>query len=143
MLSTEDVHCIWQENGSATTLGRVTAWNGTGAATGINGEGRFVQQSDLSSITYGVYSRDNDGAFTAVSGESGTLVIATNILDTVDATNEVWTQDTVGYNFRHDLPATSFADAETFYLVEYVFTFTGGEIARKRYRGPARGVESA
>ncbi len=139
--ATKDIHVAWNEDGSATVLGRLTARNGTGAATGIDGEGKFVKQSDLNAIDYNVYVADVDGTFTLVPGQTGALTISTVILDTPDASNEIWVQDSVGYNFIHDLPATSFPDPDVEYLAEYKFTFTGGEVAWVRYRGYARGVE--
>jgi hypothetical protein len=129
----------WKEDSSCEVLGRVTARNGSGAATGVSGEGKFLQQADVSSITAKVYNITDDP-----SGESpvleATLTVSTVILNTVDDSGEVWTQDDIGYNFRHSIASTVFTDGGDIYRVEYKFTLTGGEVFHEVFEGPANSI---
>lgn len=125
----------WKEDSSCEVLGRVTARNGTGSATGVDGEGKFLQQADVSSITAKIYNLTDDP-----DGESPveqTLTVSQVILDTVDESGEVWTQDDIGYNFRHSIANTVFTDGGDIYRVEYKFTLTGGAVFHEVFEGPA------
>lgn len=133
---------VWNEDGDATALGRLTARNGSGAATGVDGEGNFAQQGDLTSITFEVFELDDDGVFQS-QGAAEAVTIASSILDTPVTTNVLWTVDTTGYNFIHDIPAAKFPTGGKIYKIEYNFTFSGGAAAKARYVGPARGVEGS
>jgi len=125
----------WKEDSTVEVLGRVTARNGSGAATGINGEGKFLQQADVSSITAKVYNLTDDAD--TVDTDLGSLTVSTVILDTVDSSNEVWTLDSIGYNFRHQIANTVFTDGGDIYRVEYKFTLTGSEVFFAYFEGPA------
>lgn len=129
----------WKEDSSCEVLGRVTARNGSGAATGVRGEGKFLMQADVSSITAKVYNLTDDP-----NGESPTeeltLTVSSVILNTVDESGEVWTQDDIGYNFRHALASTLFPDGGDIYRVEYKFTLTGGEVFHEYFEGPANPI---
>jgi len=114
----------WQEDGTATVLARVCARDATGAATGVPGEGKWVKQADLSAITCAVY--DLSSATPAVAIATPTVTISSAILDTPATSSELWTEDTTGYNFIHDLASTNFPTGRNRYLVEYLFTTTGG-----------------
>ena len=58
----------WHEDGSATVLGRITARNGSGSATGIAGEGNWLEQADISTITCAVYDRAGSAVGKTVTG---------------------------------------------------------------------------
>lgn len=122
----------FKEDNDSTILGRITARNGSGAATGVDGEGKFVQIADVSSITYEIFDLE---APTTVAF-SGTLTVANVILDTVVTSNEIWTKDSIGYNFLHDLAATNFPEGNRTVLIEYTVTLTGGEKLTGEYQGP-------
>lgn len=129
---------IFNEDGSATAMGRVTARSTTNSnATGVNGEGYWLQQVDVSSITYKVF---DEGVSTTVPSESGTVNIATSILDTPDETKTLWTKDEVGYNFIHDLDFSFFPTGDNYYRVEYEIIVNGGEKFHGVYRGKANSI---
>jgi hypothetical protein len=131
---------VFNEDGSATALGRITARDGSGAATGLDGEGNFLQVADVSTITCNVYDLDSDTPDTAII--TPTVTVATSVLDTVATTNVLWTKDSIGYNFIHDLPITAFPTGGNMYLVEYKITTAGGTVGFGRYKGiacPAHG----
>lgn len=122
---------IWQQNGTCILLGRITAADGTGAATGGAGEGNWIKQADISAITCKVFDR-------SVSGSTPTTVSITTaaILDTPVTSSVLWTQDAVGYNFEFTLPATAFPSAHS-YQVEVKITTTGGAVAYGKWEGSA------
>ena len=47
---------FWNEASTNTALVRISSRNGSGAATGIDGEGKFLQQADISTISCRVYN---------------------------------------------------------------------------------------
>lgn len=135
MSGAQNIAVEWREDGSATALGRVTARGGAGAATGVNGEGNWVQQVDVSSITCVVYE-EADGTEIATPA----VVVASAVLDSPVTTNVLWTADAVGYNFLHDLPATAFPTGGTTYRAQYKFTMADGGVLWGVFVGPAKGV---
>lgn len=114
----------WHEDGSCTALARVTARDGTGAATGVSGEGKWVKQADLTSITCAVYDRSSTTPDTAIA--SPTVTISSAIQDTPVTDGVIWDVDGTGYNFLHDLAHTNFPSGGHRYLIEYIFTPTSG-----------------
>lgn len=122
----------FRENNSATILGRITARNGSGAATGVAGEGNFIQIADVSSISYDIY--DLEAPTTIIA--DGTLTASDVILDTVVTSNVIWTKESIGYNFIHDLSGTNFANGGKILRIEYHVTLTGGETIEGAYQGP-------
>lgn len=122
------------EDGSATIYGRLMARDGTGSS--VIGEGKYVKQSDLSSITYKVFDVE---AGTEIA--TGTVTISTSVFDTPQTSTEdpVW-QASRGFNFRHDLAHTCFPTGGKVYRVEYLFITTGGTRGFAVFEGPAEAV---
>lgn len=119
------------EDSPATILGRVTARNGSGSATGVSGEGNWIQQADVSSITYETFDLE---APTTVA-TSGTLTVSDAILDTPVTSTAIWTKDSTGYNFIHDLPAAAFPSGGRVVRIEYEITLAGGAVLHGIYEG--------
>lgn len=118
----------WQKDGSATVWARVTARDATGQATPFLGEGNYIKQADLSAITAKVFDR-SDPLTPDTPTSTPTVTISTSILDTPDTTGLIAVDDAgnaVPYNFRFDMPATSFPTGSHKYLVEFYFVTTGG-----------------
>ena len=131
---------VLKEDGSATILGRITARGGTGAATGVDGEGNFLKQADIDTITCSIFDLDGTTPDTAIS--TPTVTKTTSVLDTPVTTAVIWTKDSTGYNFIHDLSATSFPEPGRRYEIEYKATLNGGIIFHGLYAGqtdPRRG----
>lgn len=126
---------VWQEDGSCTVLGRLTARDGTGAATGVPGEGNWIKQADMTSITCAVFDRRSTTPDTSITTPS--VSVASAIIDTPVTSNTLWTADTTGYNFIHDLGPLNFPTSRHIYLVEYKFTTTGGAVLWGKFCGPA------
>lgn len=115
----------------ASIMGRITARNGGGASTGVDGEGNWVQQADVSTVTYEMF--DLDAPTTAYA--SGTLVVAT-VIDDTPTDDNVWTKDGTGYNFVHDIAASNFTDSGSIVRIEYTVTLAGGAVIKGEYQGP-------
>ena len=124
----------WNEDGSATCLARVMARNGSGDV--VTGEGKWLEQADVASITCKVIDETNDDAEIT---PAPTVTPAGSIIDTPVTDGAIWTEDAVGYNFLHDLAYTYFPTGGVSYRVEYYFTLTGGARFGVGFRGVARG----
>lgn len=131
----------WKEDSTATVLARITARQGTGAATGIAGEGNWLKQADLTSITCKVFDLDSATPATPVATPS--VVISTSVLDTPVTATTIWTVDATGYNFIHDLDSTVFATGGHRYNVEYKFTMINGSVFHCVFRGQAQPIEGS
>lgn len=131
----------WVEDGSATVLGRLAGRTGSGNATGVDGEGNWLQEADISTITCKIFDLDSSTPDTAT--ETPTVTISSVILDTPVTTNVVWTKDTIGYNFIHTLSSTYFPTGDRRYRVEYEVTLAGGGVFHGIYVGTARPIRGS
>lgn len=128
----------WKEDSSAEILGRVTARNGSGVFTGQPGEGRFIQQADVVSITCTHYDMTLDP-----DRENPTNIptlAADVILDDPDDSGESWTSDAIGYNFAHHILPEYFPEGGNIYRIEYRFELVGGYVFHDYFEGPAAEV---
>ena len=128
----------WNEDGSCTVLARVTARNGSGSVTGVNGEGNWLQIANVSTITCKVF--DVDDLTTAAA--TPIVTVSAEILDTPITVQTIWTKDATGYNFIHDLAATNFPTGNQIYRVEYTFTLSGGAVFHLLLEGVAKAIAS-
>lgn len=108
------------------TVGYVTEDGGAGFLARLVGNSAAnVTQASLSSASVKVFDLDSDDPDTAVY--TATLTISSVIFDALQ-TDDRWTVDSTGYNFRHDMPASAFPTGSHNYRVEYKFTPTSGEV---------------
>lgn len=131
----------WREDGDCTILARVTARDGSGAATGVSGEGNWLEPADVSSITCKVF--DLNGETPDTPSTAPTVTVGDAILDPPITAETLWTQDATGYNFLHDLAASNFPLGDHRYLVEYKFTLTGGAVFHLVLDGVAKPVRGS
>lgn len=131
----------WAEDGSADVLARITARDATGEATGVAGEGRWLKVADISTITCKVFNIDSSTPDTAIA--TPTVDKTTDVLDTPVTTDEIWTKDSVGYNFLHSLAASNFPEGSKVFSVEYEVTLTGGGKFHGVFSGPARPIRTS
>lgn len=122
----------FNEDGTAIVKARVSADDGTGKSTGVPGEGYFLKQADLSTITCLVY--DVTGS---ASVATPTVTISSAVLDTPLTTAAKWRKGGPGYNFVHTLAGTNFPTGGSTYRVEYKFTLTGGTVYWLKLEGVA------
>lgn len=131
----------WREDTTATVLARVTAIGGSGGSTGKAGEGAWLTQADISSIECKVFDLDSSDPDTAT--ETETLTVADVILDTPETSTASWDQDTIGYNFIHNLSHTYFPTGDRRYEVEYVFTLADGSVFHMAFSGLTDSIRSS
>jgi hypothetical protein len=132
----------FRENSAVAVLARVTSRTGTNGATGKNGEGQFIRQADLASISCAIFQQNGEGQ-PLVAGATPAVALSA-ILDTPELSRVDWDVDDYGYNFVHDLPASAFPDGGDAirYVVEYLFTPNVGDQFYVVAEGPADAVET-
>jgi len=128
MADARDVHGNAYKNGSATLLARVVGDDGTAVVPG-----------DVAAAEYSIYlldDRDPD-ARTPVTGHQDVALGVSQLLFTALQTDDLWTVDELGYNFRHVLDVSAnqaFATAGRRYLVEFRLTPVSGQAILVRFR---------
>lgn len=137
-MSEKLVRVWWREDGTATCLARVTARDASGAATGVSGEGKWIMQADVSTITCAVYDRNSTTPDTAIA--TPTVTISSAILDIPVTNGQIWPIDSTGYNFIYDMLPAHFPTGDRTYRVEFKLTTTGGAVAWLLYEGIAESV---
>ncbi len=128
MADARDIHGTVFKNGSATLLARVV-----GAA------GAAVAQADVAAVKYTVYLLDEDDpdSQTAVTGHVAVPLAVPEVVFNALQTGALWTQDAVGYNFKHVLDVAAhpaFAAAGRSYRIVYELTPTAGQVILVRFR---------
>ena len=111
---------MW-EGVSPTVMAR---WQGS---TGGN-----LLQANVASIAYQVRDLNLSSTAGAVASSTG-LTVASVIFDALQTDNR-WTKDATGYNFRHTLGSSVFATGGHTYRAEYKLTETGGEVSKVVYQ---------
>ena len=134
----EQVH--YDEDNSRTLLARVTAAYATGTA--ISGEGYWVKQADVTSITRTVYDLTSDPAESVIVLGPTSISKTTAIKDTPVTDGILWDiqVNPLGYNFIDLVPKTAFPTGGHRYNVKYSFVMAGGEDFTMEYEGEARNV---
>jgi hypothetical protein len=123
-----DIYGTVQKNGTATFLARI-----------VDATDALVRPAAIAAVQYCVYLLDDQDPdqWTAVTGHDRVaLTVAAVVLDQVQ-TDSLWTADTLGYNFRHELDVSvcqAFPTAGRHYLVEYTLTPTLGQVIKVRFR---------
>jgi hypothetical protein len=112
---------VYREGGLAVHYARLTADNGSGAATGEIGEGKYLQIVDITSITMTVIEKLTGTVIVAPVS----LTVSSVVSDTVVTSTAVWTKGG-GYNFRHAMPAGSFPESGVIYRTQYKIVVPGG-----------------
>lgn len=86
-------------------------------------EGGVVVRADVTSVTLKVFDRDGGNVVTLTQ----TLVVAGALFDTLQTADPRWTEDAVGYNFAHVIPASAFPKGDRRYRCEFVFDPASGD----------------
>ncbi len=139
-MASEKFSVIWREDSSATVLGRLAARNGSGKQTGRVGEGRWLKQSDISSITCKVFDMSVDPDVVIATPA---VVVKNVIYDRPILSQSIWDIDTIGYNFLHDLAPSNFPTGTNTIRVEYRVTTSDGAVFFGIYEGPVKKVQSS
>ena len=113
------------EDGDFSIIGRVTAFDGTGAASPLEEEGNLVKQADLTSIQVKIYNTQSETPTTAEQTANPT--VASVIFDTLQTTG-IWKLIRGGGNFKYDVAASWVPAGRTAYRIEVKFTTTGSKV---------------
>lgn len=108
------------EDHPASFLARVCSLSGSGNE--IQDEGPVIQAADVATITCKVYDISTDR-----DAETGTEITPAPTLTAANVfalRTAGWGADQHGYNFRHDIAGTFFADPDEWRLLEYDITLT-------------------
>ena len=112
--------------GSSTNMARI-----------IGVSGSAVTRADIASVTYSLYSYNKYSGERIVVTNHDTVSLTVNnvIFDTLQI-DALWTVDTTGYNFRHELDVSAHAAfaATGNYLLEYHLQPASGQIIIVRFR---------
>ena len=87
----------------------------------IQADGADITQAAVSSIQYAVI---NDGTKEVITSLAS-LTVSSVVFDTLQ-TDDRWTEDNTGYNFRHDVDQSVLTDPDISYRFEYKVTLSGG-----------------
>jgi hypothetical protein len=123
-----DTYGTVQKNGTATFMARV-----------VDATDTPIQPTVIAAAQYSVYLLDDQDpdSWLAVDGHNGVaLAVDQVVLDQLQA-DSLWTADTLGYNFCHELDVSAcqaFPTAGRRYLVEYTLTPTLGQVIKVRFR---------
>ena len=118
---------IW-EDGDVTEMARfeVAGSNGT--------------QSDVSTITRNIFDESSSTPRTAIASDS--LTVSSVVFDTLQ-TDDRWSEDSTGYNFRDRIAGSNFATGEHTYRVEYAFVGANNEAFPIVFQHPAQELYSS
>lgn len=129
------------EDATAVVRGRLTSAYGTGAATGVSGEGNWIKQADLTSITWKMFDASSTTPDTAIA--TGTFTISSVVIDTPVTSTANWTGNSVGYNFLAIMAASNFPTGGHQYELEVTVTTTGGYVQVDTVAGRARAIRGS
>ncbi len=121
MAVAKDIHATVFRNATAVFMTRVE-----------NSSGQEIVQASVASIRYTVYELEQatpDLLSAVVGHDNVALNLSDVVFDTLQ-TDEAWTVDAVGYNFRHELDVTqneAFPKAGAIYQVRYELTPVTGQ----------------
>jgi hypothetical protein len=128
MPQANDIHGTAFKNGSAVLMARIVD------SAGVN-----VQQSGIIAIKYSIYELDPclpDSLVIVTGHDEVTLTVASVIYNALQ-TGGLWTIDSVGYNFRHEINVATdeaFPKAGAMYQVRYTLTPTSGQKTIVRFQ---------
>ena len=128
MADAADIYGTGFKNGSIMLLARV-----------VGDDAQRIVQADVASAKYTVYLLDDQDADerTAVSGHADVSLTVNEVLFNTLQTDDVWTADESGYNFRYVLDVSAnqaFAVAGRRYLVQFSLTPASGQVILVRFR---------
>lgn len=134
-MSARNFEFVVREDATHTLVGRLTWRSGSGAYTGVRGEGKWATQANVSSLAYAVYDLGTDEVpITATLVTSGTWTVSSVLVDTpvtpstTPSSDALWKLDQVGYNLSADLSATAFPTGGNNYVVRVTATFSDGSV---------------
>jgi hypothetical protein len=124
----KDIYGTAFKNGTAVLLARI-----------VNSDGDEVQQADVSTVKYSVFEIDpcQPDNLTVVAGHDDVSLTVSDVIYDSLQTGGLWTVDSTGYNFRHEINVTSaeaFPKAGAQYQVRYELTPSAGQRTIVRFQ---------
>jgi hypothetical protein len=107
-MSKDMIHVVAHEDSNFSLLGRITYGNG------------YATQADVSAITWKAFDVNDP----ATVYDSGSLMIADTVFDSLQTGDLRWKKDAVGFNFLHTHAYDAFEPGR--YLVEYTVIWSAG-----------------
>lgn len=128
MPQAKDIFGTAFKNGSAILMARI-----------VDAAGANVQQAGISAIEYSIYELDpcRPDNLVVVAGHDSVSLVVANVVFNALQTGGLWTVDSVGYNFRHEIDVGSseaFPKAGTQYQVRYEMAPTTGQKTIVRFQ---------
>ena len=120
-MSASHIPCTAHKNGTLTFMARI-----------VGEDADEIVQADLTAIAYTVYLQDrhqSDRRQPVDGHEAVEIEVAEAVFDTLQL-DDLWTEDGVGYNFRHTIDISTspaFTIAGRHFLVEFTFTPVAGQ----------------
>lgn len=117
-----------QKNGTRTCLARV-----------VDDAAADIDQTTIAAATYSVFlldDNDPDERIAVAGHEDVPLNVADVVFNSMQ-TDDRWTADATGYNFRHTIDVSAnaaFTIAKRNYLVEYLLTPVSGQVIVLQFR---------
>ena len=111
---------------ASATVTKATAYEDSGAACMArvrDSAGNLIAQGTISTVHYAVYNKRTGASVVA----STSLTVSSVVFNSLQ-TDSRWTVDSTGYNFRHNVAASTLSAGDTIYRIEYKFTPTSGEV---------------
>ena len=89
----------------------------------VEADGVLINRAAVASIAYQVF----DLCDTAEPVASGSVAVADSVYDELQ-TDDRWSEDSVGYNFRHDVPGSVQSVGDSICRYEYRVTLVSGAV---------------
>lgn len=140
MPEAHDIYGVVFKNGTATLLGRIMGADGnaitqsTFPAAGLSSSGEC---GVTASYTLYLLDDQDPDSRTPVSGHENVAVAIADLIYDALQTDDIWTVDDEGYNFKHTLdicPDNAFAIAGRRYLVVFRLYPLDGDVIIARFR---------
>ncbi len=128
MLEAKDIFGTAFRNGSAILMARI-----------VDDAGAQVQQAGITAIEYSIYELNpcRPDNLAAVMGHDGVSLVVADVIFNAPQTGGLWTVDSVGYNFRHEIDVNTreaFPKAGVQYQIRYELTPTMGQKSIIRFQ---------
>lgn len=101
------------EDGGVLVLARVIDWDGV-----------LLTQAATSAVNLSVYEVNSTETSPTLDTS---ITVSSVILDTPVTTHPSW-KSSLGYNFKHTVPASAFSTGDKVYRIEYKITPVSGEV---------------
>lgn len=114
-------------------IARAVIWEDTGVdlmSRVTDAAAALLLQATTTSIEMRVFDQFSTTPTTAIATDLA-VVVADTIFDTLQTSDDRWTFDTTGYNFKYRLAASALPESGRLYRVEFAITPTVGDVIKE------------